>query len=144
MVLNPDEFNFLVLGYSNCTCNFTCNVTTLECSKEEKVSGIKIDDKLTFTPYLGNIIKKANQKLHILSRIKCYMRCKQNKLMLFFIKSQFSFYPLRWMLSTRTSVNKLNNIYEKCLRLITNDYDSNFNELLELSLELSIYKTWIN
>ena len=41
-------------------------------------------------------------------------------------------------------MNKLNNIHEKCLRFVTNDYDSNFNELLESSHELSIHKTCIN
>ena len=38
----------------------------------------------------------------------------------------------------------MNNIQEKCLRLIRNDYDSNFNEILESSHELSIHKTCIN
>ena len=50
----------MVLGDSNCTCNFTCNGTTIESSKEEKVLGIAIDDKLTLTLHLGHIIKKAN------------------------------------------------------------------------------------
>ena len=82
MVLNPDKCHFMVLGDSNCTCNFTCNGTTIESSKEEKVLRITIDDKLTFTSHLGNIIKKANQKLHALSRVKCHMGFEQNKLIL--------------------------------------------------------------
>ena len=49
----------MVLGDSNCACNFTCNGTIIESSKEEKVLGIPIDDKLTFTSHLGNIIKNA-------------------------------------------------------------------------------------
>ena len=128
----------MVLGDSNCTCNFTCNDTTIESSKEEKVLGITIDDKLTFTSHLGNIIKKVNQKLHALSRVKCYTGFEQNKLIMpSFIKSQFSCWSLIWMSCSRTSMNKLNNIHEK---LPTNDYDSNFNELLESSHELSIHK----
>ena len=39
--------------------------------------------------------------------------------------------------------NKLNNIHE-FLRLTTNDNDSNFNEILESSHELSIHKKCIN
>ena len=66
MALNSDKCHFMVLGHSNCTCNFTCNGTTIESSKEEKVLGIMIDDKLAFTSHLGNIIKKANQKLNAL------------------------------------------------------------------------------
>ena len=64
--------------------------------------------------------------------------------MLFFIKSQFSYCPLIWMFCSRTSMNKLNNIHKNCLRLVTSGYDSNFNELLESSHELSIHKTSIN
>ena len=60
-----------------------------------------------------------------------------------FIKSQFSYCKVIWMFCSRTSMNKLNNIHEKCLRLVTNDYDSNFNELLESSHELSIHKICI-
>ena len=41
-------------------------------------------------------------------------------------------------------MNKLNNIHEKCLCLVTNDYDWNFNELLESSNEISTHKTCIN
>ena len=43
MVLNPFKCLFMVLGDSNCTCNFTCNGTTIESSKEEKVLGITIE-----------------------------------------------------------------------------------------------------
>ena len=38
------------------------------------------DDKPPFTPRLGNIIGKANQKLHALSRLKHYMGFEQSKL----------------------------------------------------------------
>ena len=62
MVLNPNKCNFVVLGDSNCTYNFTCNGTTIESSKEEKVLGITIDHELTVKSHLGNIIKKASTK----------------------------------------------------------------------------------
>ena len=137
--------HFMVLSDSNYTCNFTYNGTTIESSKEEKVLGITIDDKLTFTSHLASIIKKANQKFHALSRVKCYMGLEQNQLIMSpFIKSQFNYCPLIWMFCSRTSMNKLNNIYEKCLRIITDDYNSNINELLQSSHELLNPKTWIN
>ena len=58
-----------------------------------------------------------------------------------FIKSQFNYCPLIWMFCSRTSMN---NIHEKCLHLVKNDFDSNFNKLLESSHELLIHKTCIN
>ena len=60
------------------------------------------------------------------------------------IKCKSSYCPLVWMFCSRTSMNKLNNILEKCLPLITSDYESNFNKLLKSSYELSIHKTCIN
>ena len=36
------------------------------------------------------------------------------------------------------------NIYENSIRFVTYDYNSNFNELLESSHEISIHKTCIN
>ena len=41
MVVNPDKCHFMVLGDSNCTCNFTCNGTTIGGCKE-KLLGITI------------------------------------------------------------------------------------------------------
>ena len=141
MVLNPDKCNFVVLGDPIYTCNFACNGTTIECCKEEKVLGIAIDEKLTYPPQIGNIIKKVNQKLHAISRVKRYMDFEQNKLMSTFIKSQFSYCPLVWMICSRTSMNKLNNIHEECLRLTTNNHDSNFNDYNNLT---PVHKTCIN
>ena len=61
-----------------------------------------------------------------------------------FIKFQISYFPVIWMFCSRASMNKLDGIHEKCPRLVTNDYDSNFNELLESSHEILIHKTCIN
>ena len=83
--------------------------------------------------------------LQELSRVKCYTSFEQNKLIILpFKKSQFSYFPLTWMFYSRNSMNKLNNIHKKCLRLVTSDYDSNFNKLLESFHELSTHKTCIN
>ena len=60
------------------------------------------------------------------------------------IESQFSYCLLIWIFLTKISMNKLNNICEKCLRLVTNEHDTNFNEQLESSHEFSIHKTGIN
>ena len=48
-----------------------------------------------------------------------------------FIESQFDYYPLIWMLHSRTLNNEINRIYEKALRTIYSDYKSSFNKLLD-------------
>ena len=47
------------------------------------------------------------------------------------IKSQFSFCPLVWMFCSRTSNNMIKKLHERSLRIILNDYLSDFNILLE-------------
>ena len=42
-------------------------------SKCKKLFGIKIDHKLTFTVHIGEICKKAGQKMNALSRVIPYM-----------------------------------------------------------------------
>ena len=61
-----------------------------------------------------------------------------------FIKFQICYCSVICMFCSKISINKLDNIHENCLSLVTNDYDSNFNELLESSHEISIHKTWIS
>ena len=61
-----------------------------------------------------------------------------------FIKFQTSYFPVIWMFCSRASMNKLDGIHGKCPRLVTNDYDSNFNEVLKSSHEILIHKTCIN
>ena len=67
-----------------------------------------------------------------------------DKLYNVFFKSQISYCPVIWVLCWRISRNKLNDIHENCLCLLTNHCDSNFNKLLEASQEISIHKTCIN
>ena len=61
-----------------------------------------------------------------------------------FWKSQISCCLAISLFCSRSSRNKLNNIHENCLCLVIHEYDSNFNELLESSHEISIHKTCIS
>ena len=56
---------------------------------------------------------------------------KNRILMNAFFFSQFSYCPLVWMCHSRTNSNKINRLHERCLRIVYNDKQSSFNELLE-------------
>lgn len=47
-----------------------------------------------------------------------------------FIKSQFPFVPISWMFHSRKLNYKINNTYERALRLVYKDYNYSFNDLL--------------
>ena len=48
-----------------------------------------------------------------------------------FFRSQFSYCSLVWIFHTRKLQKKINNLHERCLRIVYSDNDSTFEELLE-------------
>ena len=63
MVRNPDKCSFTLLGVDDeLQTNLVCGNETLQNSKQEKVLGITIENKLNFAPHLLNITKNANIK----------------------------------------------------------------------------------
>ena len=61
-----------------------------------------------------------------------------------FIKSQFTYCPLIWMFCTKHSTGRINSINEQCLRLIQQNYVSDFEVLLENVNEKPVHQKFIN
>ena len=67
MVLNPDKYSFILLGIDDeLQTNLVCGNETLKNSKQEKVLGVTIDNKLNFATHLLNITKNGNIKFNTL------------------------------------------------------------------------------
>ena len=74
------------------------------------------------TKHVQDLCKKANQKLHALSRLSNYIGpIKLQLLMDAFIKSQFIYCPLVWMFHDRRANTKLNKVCERALRIVCKD-----------------------
>ena len=56
-----------------------------------------------------------------------------------FIQSQFSYCPLIWMFCSRKINRKINQIHERALRLVYDDYTTPFEELLLKDRSVSIH-----
>ena len=103
--------------------------------------------RLNFNNHLQKVLKKANQKVHVLARITPYiaritpyMSIPKRKLLMnsFFI-SQFNYCPLVWMCHSRLMNNKINRLHEKCLRIVYSDKTSSFEELLDKDGSVTIH-----
>ena len=101
-----------------CLRNNTENETFLfhnilmENSREQKIIGVIIDNKLNFKSHVSELCKKASQKIAALSRLSSYLHNSEKKLIFnSIIKSQFSYYPLVWMFCSRTSNNMINKLH---------------------------------
>ena len=129
MKANPDKYHFLLTGKNELTLNI--NHTQIKSSKEEKLLGIIIDNKLTFQTHVNNLCNKVSQKLNALTRIANYINPEQRRIIMkAFITSQFSYCPLVWMFHSRRINNRINRLHERSLRLTYNDYNSSFKDLL--------------
>ena len=71
--------------------------------------------------------------MHALARIAHYMDFeKRRPLMKAFVISQFNCCPLIWMFLNRALNNRINKIHERALRLVYQNKNLSFSELLEL------------
>ena len=49
-----------------------------------------------------------------------------------FFESQFKYCPLSWMFYSRKTNNRINKLHERALRLVYDDYESTFEDLLRI------------
>ena len=139
MKANADKYHFLVTGNYEVSANI--NELEIESSKKEKLLGISIDIRLSFEHHITSLCKKASQKLHALARIAHYMDFeKRRSLMKAFVISQFNYCPLIWMFHNRTLNNRINKIHERGLRLVYQNKNLPFSELLELDNAVTIHQ----
>ena len=97
----------------------------------EKLLGIKINNKLIFDEHLSGLCKKAANKLGGLARVTSYMFLPKKKLLSnSFFNAQFNYCPLVWMLHSRSNNNKIKHLHERCLRIVYQDKQSFYENLL--------------
>ena len=64
---------------------------------------------------------------------------RRRTLMKSFIESQFGYCPLVWMFCGRKSNNRINHLHERALRIVYNDNQSSFENLLRKDRSVSIH-----
>ena len=85
--------------------------------------------------------KKASQKFIALARILSLMRFEQRKQIVdLFMTSDFYYRPLVWIFHSRRVNNRINPIQERAVRIIYQDHNSSFEELLRKENSLVIYQ----
>ena len=60
--------------------NLVCGDENLKNTKQEKVLGVTLDNKLNFATHFLNITKNANKKFNALTRVQNYMTTDQKSL----------------------------------------------------------------
>ena len=110
-------------------------------SKNEKLLGVTIDNRLSFIEHVIKICGKASQKLNALARLSSFMSLEKRRIIMkAFVYSRFEYCPLIWMFHNRILNDKINRIHERALRIVYRDKTSNFTELLQKDNAVTVHK----
>ena len=128
MDLNPDKYSFMLSTVDDeFQTNLLCGNETLKSSKQEKILGVTIDNKLNFVTHLLNITKNAKIKFNALTNQKnIYSLHLLNRSSLMFC--------------IKNCIGRINSIYERCLSLIQQNYISDFEVLLQNANEKPVHQ----
>ena len=137
---NPDKFQ-LILNETDEKYFIEIGNIKIFNKKCKKLLGINIDNKLSFDEHVTGLCRKASQKLHALSRISHFTKTQQRQIIMkSFINSQFGYCPLVWMFHSRKLNKRINNIHERSLRIVYDDTESTFRELLNKDNSFTIHE----
>ena len=105
-------------------------ITSSSC---KKLLGIIIDSDLKFDKCICDLCDKVSNKINALCRVTGYIYVleKRRIVMKTFGESELNYFPLIWMLHSRTLNNNINHLHERILRIVYSDYKSSFNTLLQ-------------
>ena len=135
---NATKCHFFLSPHQSATINIDGSI--VKSSNLQKLLGVTIDSNFTSEQHINSLCRKSSQKLHALSRIAQYLS-QNKKRILFktFVTSQFNYCPLVWMCHSRTLNNRINNIHLRALRIVYQDKQLSFEELLQKDNSVSVH-----
>ena len=131
MKLNTDKCHLMISGhkYENTFANIGDDIIWEE--NKVELLGITIDRQMNFESHRAKLIAKANNKLSVLTRMINFLDFPKRRILLkSFFESQFNYCSLAWMFHGRGTNNKINHLHERALRMVYNEYEISFEELL--------------
>ena len=93
--------------------------------------GIRLDDRLNFSPHINNICNSVTNQLNALIRLQKFLSFKEKKIL---INSRFiskiNHCPLGWMFSSAVSLKKIQNLQKRALKVLYKSYNTSNEGLL--------------
>ena len=91
-------------------------------------------EQLNFSNHISACCSKAARQLNALARIAKYIDIRSRKTIYnSFILSNFNYCPLVWHFCGKTNNDKLEKIQERALRILYQDHNSSYDDLLEVA-----------
>ena len=135
MIVNPEKFQVIILDkqkydYSTETIKF--DNKTVETVSSVRLLGIQLDDKLNFSLHVSHICKSAANQLSVLIRLNNFLYFEGKRVLInSYFMLNFNYFPLVWMFSNATSLKKIENLQKRTLRILYNNDQLTYEELLD-------------
>ena len=99
-----------------------------------KLLGVHFDSKINFSYHINELCIKAGRQLNALSRLSRKIDFKTRSIVFrSFICSNLDYCAIVWHFCNREDTIKIERIYERGLRIVYKDFDSNYETLLNRS-----------
>ena len=131
-VVNSDKFQAITLNRkeAQATHKLIIDNKEIKTTNSIKLLGINTDDQLKFNEHISILCSKAAVQLHAYSRLQKYMgKAEKEAIINSFFLSNFNYCPLVWHFSSCESIRKIEKIQKRCLRIVSNDYESDYETL---------------
>ena len=142
MKANPSKFQTMIIksGQSDSAMSIDICGEKIEGVNHVKLLGVNIDHNLNFDQHISIICSKASTKIKALGRIARYLtqECRRN-IYCAFILPNFIYCCTVWHFCSKSSTLKLERVNKKALRIVLNDYNSSYSDLLHKACQTSLY-----
>ena len=134
-LLKPSENKnkrFRMVKYSN-----EGSTHLYECGDERAFVTVHI--YVMMNEHVKSICQKTNNKVKAFSRVVRDLEPQKASLLYnSFILTNFNYCPFIWMFCGKTTNDMVNRVHKRALRVLLNDYDYSFEELLHKNEEVTI------
>ena len=111
-------------------------------SSSVKLLGVQIDDQRNFNLHISNICRCAANQPNSLIRLKHFLAFEEKKTLInSYFYPNLKYCPLVWMFSSAKSLNKVESLEKRALRLLDDNYDSAYESILKLAGKITMNVT---
>ena len=140
MKANPDKYQAIIFGNkADNPSTLTIRGIDVSCQENVKLLGIYIDSTLSFQKQLRVVCKKASNQINAVMRLCNVLETNvKQDIYRSFIKSNFNYCPIIWIVSNIKNLKKLEKIQYRALKFVFNDFQNSYEDLLVKSKNLSV------
>ena len=140
MIVNAETFRAIILNKKESEAKYELILDNndIESTKSVKLLGITIDDRQRVDQHISSLCSKAAMELNVLGRLQKYMgKPEKVAVVKSFIYANFN-YCLVWHFSNCESIRKIEKIQKRCLRIVLDYYDSDYDVMLRKSRKVTM------